>query len=290
MSSPTETSQTDPAKKNYLSLVAIFKNEAHGIREWIEHYINEGVDHFYLIDNGSSDNYQKEIQEFLNQKLITLVIDDTKWAQVELYNKYFLQSKDQSEWFMICDLDEFIYARNGYTTIAGFLKSLSTKTGVVRIPWKMFGSSGLVDQPQSIVGSFLLREAFEKTSIANLLRPKKTHSKAIVRSQFIKSFHIHFCYLQGKLKIVGPDKKHLPYPRRADKRSFQPLSKKIMENSFLHLNHYALQSKNWFLKVKCTRGSADNQAHETHRDVAYFESYNKKSNEVLDNELAKKWR
>ena len=44
-------------KKYNLSLIAIFKNESHILKEWIEHYINEGVDKFYLIDNGSTDNY-----------------------------------------------------------------------------------------------------------------------------------------------------------------------------------------------------------------------------------------
>ena len=40
----------------YLSIVAIFKNESWILKEWIEHYLNQGVDHFFLIDNGSTDN------------------------------------------------------------------------------------------------------------------------------------------------------------------------------------------------------------------------------------------
>ena len=40
-----------------LCLVAIFKNESHILKEFITHYIKQGVDHFFLIDNGSNDNY-----------------------------------------------------------------------------------------------------------------------------------------------------------------------------------------------------------------------------------------
>ena len=35
---------------HYLSVLAIFKNEGHIINEWLNHYLLEGVDHFYLID------------------------------------------------------------------------------------------------------------------------------------------------------------------------------------------------------------------------------------------------
>jgi hypothetical protein len=35
---------------NYLSILAIMKNEAMNLKLWIDHYIYQGVDHFYLID------------------------------------------------------------------------------------------------------------------------------------------------------------------------------------------------------------------------------------------------
>ena len=36
---------------NRLSVMAIFRNEAHLFKEWIEHYYSEGVQHFYLINH-----------------------------------------------------------------------------------------------------------------------------------------------------------------------------------------------------------------------------------------------
>ena len=47
-----------------LSIVAMFKNESSIIKQWIKHYIEENVEHFYLIDNGSTDNYENEIKEY----------------------------------------------------------------------------------------------------------------------------------------------------------------------------------------------------------------------------------
>ncbi len=284
------TTKEGPTGKltHYLSVVAIFKNESHCIKEWIEHYIREGVDHFYLIDNGSTDSYKTEIEEFIQGGSITLVLDDKKWAQVELYNKYFLELKDQSEWLVICDLDEFVYARNGFETISGFLRSLSKNTSAVRIPWKMFGSSGLIEQPTSIINSFTKRASYEVKESFFLKKADKAHSKAIVRSKYLRSFHMHFSYIKGRFRAIGADKKRLAYPRSGPKKNFQPISEKILERSFLHLNHYAIQSKSWFMEVKATRGDAHGSKSENVRNLEYFESRDKQSNDVIDNELSEK--
>ena len=55
----------------YLSIVAIFKNESWILKEWIEHYLNQGVDHFFLIDNGSTDNYHTILQPYIDNKQVS---------------------------------------------------------------------------------------------------------------------------------------------------------------------------------------------------------------------------
>ena len=45
-----------------ISVLVMFKNESMIIKEWFEHYLNEGVEHFYLIDNGSTDDYYEKIK------------------------------------------------------------------------------------------------------------------------------------------------------------------------------------------------------------------------------------
>ena len=42
--------------KVFLSVVAIAKNEAPYIKEWIEYHKLVGVERFYFYDNGSTDN------------------------------------------------------------------------------------------------------------------------------------------------------------------------------------------------------------------------------------------
>jgi Glycosyl transferase family 2 len=51
-------------------ILAIFKNEADGLEEWLQHYLDLGVSHFYLIDNDSTDNFMPIIEKY--KKNITL--------------------------------------------------------------------------------------------------------------------------------------------------------------------------------------------------------------------------
>jgi hypothetical protein len=32
-----------------LALISVFKNESHILEEWIEHYLKEGINHFFLL-------------------------------------------------------------------------------------------------------------------------------------------------------------------------------------------------------------------------------------------------
>ena len=61
----------------------MFKNESYIIEQWIQHYLLEGVNHFYLIDNGSTDDYECKIKKYMNK--ITLVKDKNElWLGMQL--------------------------------------------------------------------------------------------------------------------------------------------------------------------------------------------------------------
>lgn len=270
--------------KYFLSVVAIFKNESHAIREWVEHYINQGVDHFFMIDNGSTDNTTQKIKEYVDKGLISLITDSTKWAQIELYNKHYLKKCKSSEWVIVCDLDEFIYARNGFSKISDYLKARKSETGLIRVPWKMFGSSGHVTQPEKIIHGFINRSLYDGEVKPGTDMPGYSTSKIIVRSKALKKIDIHTARIK---KSYLTEDSAGRVPNLSDPH-FQPISEQLLKESHLHLNHYAIQSKNWFLEVKCTRGDVNGSVHETFRNQEYFDRYDALSNEIKDEELALK--
>ena len=63
--------------KYKLSVGGVFKNEAHSIKEWIDHYLFHGADHFYLINDGSTDN-TLSIARMLEKKFSEVRVLDKK--------------------------------------------------------------------------------------------------------------------------------------------------------------------------------------------------------------------
>jgi len=60
----------DPPPPQYeynVSVIAIFKNETMNLKMWLEHYLWQGVDHFFLIDNGSTDDPHKILQPYIDR-------------------------------------------------------------------------------------------------------------------------------------------------------------------------------------------------------------------------------
>jgi hypothetical protein len=248
-------------KYNSLCVVAIFKNECHAMREWIKHYLNEGVQHFFLIDNGSTDGSSECLFEF---DCVTLVYDDKKHAQEELYNRYYLKDIQQYDWALVVDLDEFLYARNN-KSIREVLTALDENVSELQVRWKMFGSSGFKNQPSRIIPNFRQRCDFQeqKQLIYNV--------KSFVRTSRVTwlGAHEHRC-IENK-RIVIP---------RIHKECF-------LSRADLHVNHYRVQSHDHFVNNKLKKGDVSSTYMRNIREQeCYFEDND--FGGVEDNELSNK--
>jgi hypothetical protein len=262
-----------------LCLIAIFKNESCIMKEWIEHYIKEGVDHFFLIDNASDDNYHQLLKEYIDSKKVTLITDSTRHKQRQLYNKYFLEKSKAYEWAMVCDLDEFIFSRKQYKTIKEYLSTVNPDISQVKVQWKIFGSNGLIEQPESVIKSFTKRIDYDSghtQGVKKIEGKKYSLCKSIIRTKYLKEYNIHIHNSSNNNCIITTN-------MQSEMNEFAYISEDELDNSYLHLNHYVNQSLNWFMKVKATRGSAATIKNENIRNELYFKAYD--INDKEDNEL-----
>jgi hypothetical protein len=252
----------------YLCLLAVFKNEAHILKEWVEHYIKEGVDKFFLINNNSTDNFYDILSPYINNGIVTLNSDNRSHSQIAIYNDYINVCK-QYKWVIVCDLDEFIYARKSFKRIKKYLKTLNNNVSQVCIPWKMFGSNGYDSydkpQPSSVIHSFTKRQ--HNKGLIN--------SKSIVRTEFLSRFDIHEHHVNGGIQY-----------NELNNKNFMAINEDILQNTCLHLNHYAIQSFEWFMRVKVTRGDNASSSANNIRNEEYFRAYD--NNHIEDLELANK--
>ena len=59
--------------KYKLSFCLIFKNEGPFLKEWLDYHIVVGVDHFYLYNNNSDDNFREVLEPYIKDGIVTLI-------------------------------------------------------------------------------------------------------------------------------------------------------------------------------------------------------------------------
>ena len=146
-----------------LSLLSIIQNDDQIIKEWIEHYIAEGVSHFYLVDDNSTDNTREIIKDY--KPYVTFASKSHSKvhnAQGSLINNLFINiAKEESEWVIFAMPNEYAYAKNRLCGIIDVFKKTDDKVEKIWIPSVYFGSNDMDVQPKSITRNFTRRQELE---------------------------------------------------------------------------------------------------------------------------------
>ena len=72
-------------KKYRISLCGIFKNEASFLKEWIEFHRIVGIDHFFLYNNLSEDNYREVLDPYIKNGIVDLIEWPYPQTQMKAY-------------------------------------------------------------------------------------------------------------------------------------------------------------------------------------------------------------
>lgn len=143
--------------KYNVSICSIFKNEAPYLKEWIEFNHIIGVEHFYLYNNNSNDDYMSVLEPYINSGLVTLYQWPKNQAQMECYYDCIVKHKNDTKWIGFIDIDEFIVPIE-MNSIYDFLRPFEKRYGAVKVYWKMFGTSGLLERDMNtlVTESFIV--------------------------------------------------------------------------------------------------------------------------------------
>lgn len=139
-----------PEKKYTISICAIFKNEGTILKEWIEYHHLIGIDHIYLYNNFSNDNYEQILQPYIENGFITLTDWPIEGGQKSAYLHCYNNFKEETNWIAYIDLDEFICPTKD-NDVHDWIKRYK-KYPTVYIRWKMFMCSGIIERnPDDLV-------------------------------------------------------------------------------------------------------------------------------------------
>ena len=253
-----------------LAVVAILKNEAPYLKEWLDYHLAAGVDHFYLYDNDSPDNLREVVAPYVKAGFVNYINAAGKFMQMQTYNDAANRFKFQSRYMAFIDGDEFIYPktnRNIVEVVDEILSHNASAAGLA-VNWQCFGSNGqeTADTSRGVLERFTRRapKDWGSSEIGN------AHVKTIANPRMIHYLNIpHFAYYFDGVFAVnengGKVKEAFNYPVTAEK---------------IVLNHYRVKSREEYAK-KVSRGAAD---HNTY-DMKNFEHDDR--NEEFDDGILK---
>lgn len=102
--------------KDSLTLICVLKDEMYYLREkqFIQHYIEQGVDNFIFVVNNSTDG---SLEYLMNYPSINCIIYETKDSYKDndygtLWVNYILDSELKDRWVVTVDSDEFFYLKS----------------------------------------------------------------------------------------------------------------------------------------------------------------------------------
>lgn len=255
--------------KHRVSLCLIFKNEAPFLKEWIDYHLTVGVDHFYLYNNNSEDNFRDVIESYVEEGVVTLIEWPEENSQFKCYKHCYENYRNESKWISFLDADEFICPKYK-CDINEWLNDFD-KFHAVNIHWLMFCTGGVLEHD------------FQKNVIEQYCACWEdfwTHGKCIINTRFdIANFNTwyihHHTYMFRKIcgiRMVIPAINQFGYICTVDKTWGGGNNKR--KNSNIQINHYFTKAWNvWSDKMKMTDVLF---AKNPKSDLSYFFKYEDK--------------
>ncbi|MCX5925589.1 MAG: glycosyltransferase family 92 protein [Candidatus Dependentiae bacterium] len=227
------------AYKHELAVCAIFQNESRFLKEWLEFYKLVGVEHFYLYDNNSTDNYKEILYPYIKAGQVSLM----RWpctnkdlnAQITAFNHCLNKVRGKAKWVAFLDLDEFLFAVK-QNSLREFLRDYE-EYGAVCANWVMFGTSDVDIIPKNKLMVEVL------TMRATITPHLRKHVKSIVQPEKVIAVDSHGAtQFKADFFAVTADK------RRHSGHLCLPLTTEI-----LRVNHYWTRDKKWVEDIKIPR-------------------------------------
>ena len=248
-----------------LAVVAIMKNEAPYVKEWIDYHLSAGVDHFYIYDNDSPDNLKEVLQPYIDAGIVTYTFYPGKCRQMEAYIDAVHRFRFFSRYMAWIDADEFIFPQNNKSVVevADEIFNAYPNAGGIAANIMTFGSNyqKKADYSKGVLERFTRRaeDDWGKNNVSTIANPRKV--KVFVNPHFA-------VYFEGFIN-VNEEGKLVPLSTNKP-----PTVNKIV------MNHYHTKSFEEYEK-KVKRGNADHFV--SNYDIKNFDDRDR--NEVFDDSI-----
>ncbi|XP_045083314.1 glycosyltransferase family 92 protein RCOM_0530710-like [Aegilops tauschii subsp. strangulata] len=102
-----------PARKKLICACTMVHNVSKFLREWVLYHAAVGVEHFFLYDNGSQDDFADQVAQL---RSAGISITTVPWPWIKMQEAGFSHSaamhQSSCKWMAFIDVDEFIFSPN----------------------------------------------------------------------------------------------------------------------------------------------------------------------------------
>lgn len=274
---PTEIKRfyiTDPIQPNTtyrydVAIATIFQNEAPYLKEWIEFHKLVGVQHFYLYNHFSNDDYMSVLEPYIAAGDVELTQWPYKqtslehWTQIQCsaYEHALKLAEGDAKWVAILDSDEFLFPTRG-DNLGDFLRDYEAFGGI-GVNWQLFGTSGVPHiPPNKLMIETLLMKAPEQFG-------ENSNMKSIVRPEAVAGCQSpHFVIYKFKYFQVNANKERFSGP-------FPP----YIDVEKIRINHYWSRDEHFFYATKVDRRAGFNEA--ANQAIARVQKLNATSDDLI---------
>lgn len=227
-----------------LAICTIQRDRGRWLREWIAFHYAVGFRKFYIYLHRCTDHSEAELTRLSKYFDITAFIltDDIDRPQLAAYQHCYNKFNNKHDWIAFIDGDEFLFSPCSIDISLQLEKFQDKSLSAIGVYWACFGSSGHVTEPEG-----LITENYRKR--APLCSKINKHFKSIVKGNQTQGFSVlqnshYFKTTNGTFDSV-----------------MRPLAFGLTESEPNHeifrINHYATQSREYFLNFKQKSGAAD---------------------------------
>jgi hypothetical protein len=233
-------------QKYELCIAAIFQNEARFLKEWVEFHKSVGVEHFWLYNNNSTDNFHEILQPYIESGLIELiewpsVQEENDWkhfcfeVKTGAYNDALRRAcKVKAKWLALIDIDEFIFSPER-KDIRKILNEYFKDVSSIYVNRQTFGMNDITELASG--------ESLLKNMISKGRKELSYLCKSIVKPKCVKfCANPHYCKMKKGHHIVNGEGNKIPS---------YTLEKLYIDK--IRINHYWTRDRKYFLEVKIPR-------------------------------------
>ena len=166
------------------AVVAIGRKENQYAREFVEHHLKVGFEHFYIADNNreGEEHFDEVLQDYIDKGVVTIIdYRDKCNCHFRAYNEIYAEIGCKYDWVAFFDFDEQLVIPVGKAT--GTLANLLTgrECNCVVVNWKCYGDNGLVKNDRRPMAERFTKPLPDDLHVQYDDKTENQHVKSIVR-------------------------------------------------------------------------------------------------------------